>query len=178
MKNKIALSLGAASFALLSFAGLAVAQDKRASPHETVTGMVNGKKISISYGRPFKKGREIFGGLEPLGKVWRTGADEATTITLEGDAMIGPLHVVAGTYSLFTVPGKTEWTLVLNKTAKQWGAFKYDQAQDYGRAPMKVSKPASNVEQMTIGLDKKNEHEVTLKVMWDDTIASIDIMGH
>lgn len=178
MKNKIASSLGLASFALLSLGGLALAQDKRASPHETVTAAINGKKISVTYGRPFKKGRVIFGGLEPWGKVWRTGADEATTITLEGDAMIGPLHVIAGTYSLFTIPNEKEWMLVLNKTAKQWGAFKYEQAQDYGRAAMKVSRPSATVDQMTIAIEKKNDHEAVLKVMWDDTVASIDVMVH
>jgi Protein of unknown function (DUF2911) len=179
MKKRVALTLGVSGLALLAFGGLAAAQNQqRASPHETITSTINGKKISITYGRPYKKGRVIFGGLEPWGKVWRTGADEATTITLEGDAMIGPLHVVAGTYSLFTIPNEKEWTLVLNKTAKQWGAFKYDAAMDYGRAPMKVSKPAAPVEQMTIAIEKKNDHEAVLKVMWDESAALIDIMVH
>ena len=178
MKNRIAWGLGVSSLLLLAWAGSAVAQDKRASPHETVSEMINGKKITITYGRPFKKGRVIFGGLEPWGKVWRTGADEATTITLEGDAMIGPLHVIAGTYSLFTIPNEKEWTLVLNKTAKQWGAFKYDQAADYGRAAMKVTKAKAPIEQMTIAIKKKSDHEAVLEVMWDETVASIDMMVH
>jgi Protein of unknown function (DUF2911) len=181
MKNRIAVGLGVLAVVLGSLGGQAVAQEKRASPHETVSETINGKKITVSYGRPFKKGRTIFGGLEPLGKVWRTGADEATIVTLEGDAMIGPLHVVAGTYSLFTIPNENEWTLILNKTAKQWGAFKYDQAMDYGRAPMKVVKskaPKAPLEQMTIAIEKKNDHEAVLKVAWDDTVASIDVMVH
>ncbi len=150
---------------------------ERASPHEEVSAMLNGKKITISYGRPYKKGRVIFGGLEPLGKVWRTGADEATTIALEGDAMIGPLHVVAGTYSLFTIPNEKEWTLVLNKVAKQWGAFKYDQAMDYGRTPMKVTMAKDPVEQLTISVDKKGDG-ATLKIAWDQTVATVDLQGH
>jgi hypothetical protein len=124
----------------LSLAGLvwAQAQKKRASPHETTSGSIGGAKITIEYGRPYKKGREIFGGLEPLGKVWRTGADEATTFTTDKDLMVGNIHVPAGTYGLFTIPDKKEWTLVLNKTAKQWGAFEYKQADDLGRTPMQV----------------------------------------
>lgn len=151
---------------------------ERASPHEEVSAAINGKKITISYGRPFKKGRVIFGGLEPWGKVWRTGADEATTFTTEADLMVGPLHVVAGTYSLFTIPNEKEWTLVLNKEAKQWGAFKYNQAMDYGRAAMKVARTSAPVEQLTISIDKKGDHEGVLKVAWDETAASIDIMVH
>jgi hypothetical protein len=104
--------------------GLLVAQErKRASPHETTSATIGGKKVTIEYGRPYKKNREIFGGLVPYGEVWRTGADEATVLTTEGDLMIGKLHVPKGTYSLFTVPAKEEWTLVVNKTAKQWGAY-------------------------------------------------------
>ena len=186
MKNRIAVGFGLSSVLLLSMAGWAVAQDatksgakkKPASPHEDVSATINGKTITISYGRPYKKGRVIFGGLEPWGKVWRTGADEATTLTTDGDLMIGPLHVIAGTYSLFTIPNEKEWTLVLNRTAKQWGAFKYDQGTDYGRAAMTVAKTKEPVEQLTIALEKKGDHEAVLKVMWDETAASIDVMVH
>ena len=181
MKNRIAAGLGVFALAMGSLGGPLGAQEKRASPHETFSETINGKKITVSYGRPFKKNRVIFGGLEPWGKVWRTGADEATTITLEGDAMIGPLHVIAGTYSLFTIPNENEWTLILNKTAKQWGAFKYDQAMDYGRAPMKVVRskaPKAPLEQMTIAIRKTSDHEAVLEVAWDDSVATIDIMVH
>lgn len=180
MRKSIAAAILAASslFLLVSFAGEALAQQQRVSPHETVTAVIGGKKITITYGRPYKKGRVIFGGLEPLGKVWRTGADEATTFTTEADLMIGSLHVVAGSYSLFTIPNENEWTLILNKTVKQWGAFKYDQAMDYGRAPMKVSRPDGTVEQLTIAIDKKGDHQGVLEIMWDRTLASVDLMVH
>lgn len=191
MKKRFILVFDLVLLVLLSLTGLLPAQDaatpntksatkkkERASPHEEVSAVINGKKITVSYGRPYKKGRVIFGGLEPWGKVWRTGADEATTITTESDLMVGPVHVVAGTYSLFTIPNEKEWTLVLNKVARQWGAFKYDQAMDYGRAAMKVAKAASPVEQLTISLDKKGNDEVTLKIAWDETVASIDVMVH
>jgi hypothetical protein len=163
----------------LSLAGLvwAQAEKKRASPHETVTATVGGAKIAIEYGRPFKKGRDIFGGLEPLGKVWRTGADEATTFTTDKDLMVGNMHVPAGTYGLFTIPDKSGWTLILNKTAKQWGAFKYEQGQDLGRTPMTVKTLAAPLEQLTIAVEPKGK-EGTLKITWDRTEASVALMVH
>src|SRR5512145_2598141 len=102
---------------LLGSAALIQAQRQRVSPHETVSAVIGGKKVTIEYGRPSKKGREIFGKLVPYDQVWRAGADEATTITTEGDLMIGSLHVPAGTYALFTIPTQSEWTLIVNKTA-------------------------------------------------------------
>ncbi len=161
----------------LGLAGLVQAQQKRLSPHESTSATIAGKKITIEYGRPYKKGRKIFGGLEPLGKVWRTGADEATKLTTEADLMIGSIHVPKGTYSLFTIPGEKEWTLVLNKVADQWGAFKYDQSQDLGRTPMKVTQRDTPLEQLTITIEPTGD-KGTLKVAWDQTVASVDIMVH
>ena len=158
---------------LIGAAQLVFSQRQRASPHEKQEFRVSGKKITIEYGRPFKKGREIFGKLEPYGKVWRTGADEATTLTTESDLMIGSIHVPAGTYALFTIPDATEWTFILNKTPKQWGAFKYDEKMDLGRTQMKVEK-VPEVEQLTINISPKGE----LSVAWDTTKATVPIMVH
>jgi VCBS repeat-containing protein len=151
----------------------AQAEKKRASPHETTTGSIAGKKITIEYGRPYKKGRTIFGGLEPFGQVWRTGADEATTFTTEAGLMIGNLQVPAGTYGLFTIPEEKQWTLVLNKVAKQWGAFKYEQSQDLGRTPMQVRKLDAPLEQHTITIESAGGNKGVLKIAWDQTEASV-----
>ncbi|MFN7920525.1 MAG: DUF2911 domain-containing protein [Bryobacteraceae bacterium] len=183
--NKTLAIVSGLSLLLVSAAGLMLqAQDskggkkkERASPHEEAVASFGEKKITISYGRPYKKGRVIFGGLEPWGKVWRTGADEATTFTTTSDLMVGPLHVVAGSYSLFTIPNEKEWTLVLNKTVKQWGAFQYKEGDDYGRAPMKIAH-GPVTEQLTIGIKKKNDHEGTLEIKWDESVATIDLMVH
>jgi len=164
----------AASIAALSLAVTAYAEDKRASPHADVNATLAGKKITVSYGRPFMKGRAIFGGLVPWGAVWRTGADEATTFTTEADVVIGGLKVPKGEYSLFTIPTEKQWTLVLNKTAKQWGAFKYDAAQDLGRVPMTVAAANKPVEQFTIEMVPTGK-QVTLKLSWDKTVASVVI---
>jgi hypothetical protein len=169
-----AIAIAAVSIAVLSFAGVARAQEKRASPHADVSATLAGKKITISYGRPYVKGRAIFGGLVPWGQVWRTGADEATTLTTEGDIVIGALKVPKGVYALFTLPTEKEWTLVLNKTAKQWGAFKYDAAQDLGRTPMTVAAAAKPVEQFTIELVPTGK-QLSLKLSWDKTVASVAI---
>jgi monoamine oxidase len=168
------LAIAAASIAALSLAGSATAEDKRASPHADATAALAGKKITISYGRPFMKGRAIFGGLVPWGQVWRTGADEATTFTTEADVVVGGLKVPKGEYSLFTVPTEKQWTLVLNKTAKQWGAFKYDAAQDLGRAPMTITTSTKPVEQFTIEIVPAGK-QLTLKLSWDKTVATVAI---
>jgi hypothetical protein len=156
---------------------LMMGQRQRASAHESVTATLNGKKVTIEYGRPQMKGREIFGKLVPYGQVWRTGADEATTLTTEGDLMLGSLHVPAGTYSLFTLPTEKEWTIIVNKTAKQWGAFKYDAGADVGRAKMSLKSLPSPVEVFTIALEAQGG-KGTLKMHWEKTEASIPIMMH
>ena len=162
----------------LMLAGLLPAQEKRASPHETISAKVGAHTITIEYGRPYKKGRKIFGGLEPFGKVWRTGADEATTFTTTGDLMVGSLHVPAGTYGLFTLPTEKGWTLILNKTAKQWGAFKYDEKMDLGRTPLTMTHAATPLEQLTISIEPAAGGKGTLKIAWDDRAGTAEIMAH
>jgi hypothetical protein len=169
-----AIAIAAASLAALSLAGSVQAEDKRASPHADVTATLAGKKITVSYGRPYVKGRAIFGGLVPWGQVWRTGADEATTFTTEGDVVIGGLKVPRGEYALFTIPAEKQWTLVVNKTAKQWGAFKYDAAQDVGRVAMAVTASTRPVEQFTIEMVPAGK-QLTLKLAWDRTVATVAI---
>ncbi len=112
----------------------------RASKNGMVEGMIDGVKVSLEYGRPKVKDREIWGGLVPYGQVWRTGADEATTITFDADVMVEGEKLAAGTYALFMEPGKDQWTVIFNKVAKQWGAFRYDEGQDALRV-MATPKP-------------------------------------
>ena len=98
---------------------------QRKSPHDTVT---NGK-VTVTYGRPYKNNREIFGGLEQYGKVWRVGADEATTITFNSDVKFGGKGIKAGTYTLFAIPNENAWTIILNSQLGQWGAYGYEKKQ-------------------------------------------------
>ena len=143
------------------------------SPRETVELTLNGKKIFITYGRPYMKGRKIMGGLVPYNKVWRTGADEATRLATEADLVIGNLAVPKGSYSIFTLPSESGWKMILNKVDKQWGAFRYDEKQDLGRADMKVGKTSDPVEQFTITLAKSGNGGV-IKLEWENTSVSVD----
>jgi hypothetical protein len=167
------------SIALSFFASSGVfAQDAqpRKSPHDTVSVMLAGQKVTISYGRPYLRGRQAVGGsLVPYGMVWRTGADEATKLTTPVDLMIGDLKVPAGSYSLFTQVTKDGWTLIVDKTADQWGAFSYDQSQDLGRTKMEVMKPEAKLEQFTISLNKTGDKSTVLSLAWENTIASVPV---
>lgn len=102
----------------------------RASKNGMTTGEAGGAEVTVEFGRPKVKGRTIWGGLVPHGKVWRTGADEATTITFGSDVTVEGEPLPAGTYSLFTIPGEDEWTVIFNNTAEQWGAYDYDDGED------------------------------------------------
>ncbi len=173
MKTRLAVILGVVS---LLAALPAAAQRQRVSPHEQASATIGGKKITIDYGRPYLKGRKAVGGaLAPYGQVWRTGADEATMLTTSVDFMIGDLKVPAGSYSLFTIPGPDSWTLIVNKTAKQWGAFKYEEATDLGRTKMKVEKTPSPVEQFTINIVPGSGNNGTLVMEWENTKASVPL---
>ena len=125
---------------MLAIGTLFAKDETRVSKHTTVSV----GNISITYGQPSKKGREIFGGLVPYGQVWRTGADEATEITFTKPCLFGGKQLEAGTYTLFTIPGKTEWTIILNKQLKQWGWFGYDKVKDQDR--MKVTVPSKQTD--------------------------------
>jgi hypothetical protein len=164
---------------------LGLAQERRqlkvgkgGSPREEAVFTVAGKKITVAYGRPYKKGRQIFGGLVPFGQVWRTGADEATVLKTEADLMIDELHVPAGEYALFTIPNQNEWTLILNTVPNQWGAFKYDQSKDLGRVSMKVQKAKTPHEQVFIDIQPLSGSNAMLKIAWDDTEAVAPLMVH
>lgn len=172
MKLKLTLSV----VALLCVAiAVVAAQRQRVSPHETVEMTLGGKKISVTYGRPYLKGRKAVGGtLVPYGQVWRTGADEATVLKTEVDLMIGNLSVPAGSYALFTLPSESGWKLIVNKTSDQWGAFSYKEADDLGRVDMNVTRTRKPVEQFTIALTGSGNAGV-LRMEWENTSASVDL---
>src|ERR1051325_12122347 len=109
----------------------------RLSPVASVMQMIGLTKVEINYSSPAVKGRTIWGGLEPYDKVWRTGANEATTIAFGTDVTIGGQKVKAGKYALFTIPGKEEWTVIINSNPNQWGAYGYKQELDVIRVKVK-----------------------------------------
>ena len=125
------------------------------SPPAVAEARLAGKSLTIRYNRPSMRGRTIMGGLVPYGKVWRTGANPATSFTTEADLTVGTLHVPAGSYTLYTLPAApgTPWMLIVNKQTGQWGT-EYDQAQDLGRTPMHGDKLPSPQEVMSLSFDK------------------------
>jgi hypothetical protein len=155
---------------------------KRASPHEKVSATIGGATITVEYGRPYAKGRTIFGGLVPYGKIWRTGADEATTFETSRDVMLGDLKVPAGKYTLFTIPAEKEWTIILNKVLVDakgkptWGAYSYekDKAQDLGQTKATAG-PAAATEQLTITIDAAGEKDGALTIKWAETEVRVPI---
>ena len=142
---------------------------ERASKNGQVSGKIDGVDVTVDFGRPNVKGREIWGALVPYGKVWRTGADEATTITLSGDVTVEGKALPAGKYAVFSIPDKDNWTVIFNKTAKQWGAFKYDEGQDALRVTV-APKKADFVESMNFELDGPS-----LVLRWDKLAVPVTI---
>jgi hypothetical protein len=158
---------------ILGLANVAAAQYK--SPHESTSVELGGHKVTITYGRPSLHGRKMIGEHEPYGKVWRTGADEATTIETDAALDINGLKVPAGTYALFTIPDPKSWTLIINKTAKQWGAFSYKESTDLGRTKMNVAALSAPVEEFTITMTPNGADAFTLKLSWQDVEASVPV---
>ncbi len=132
---------------------------------------MNGIPVLIEYGRPSLKGRKLNTLARP-GIIWRTGADEASTLTCLGDITFGPLLVPADAYSRFTIPGEEHWTLIVNKVARQWGDSAYDKKKDLGRVQMKVVKTGAPVEQFTIAIAAAGEAGA-LKISWGDVEVSV-----
>lgn len=144
---------------LTLMAGLvpAVAQERgddadRKSKNGETTATIDGVDVRITYGQPKVQGRAIWGDLVPYDAVWRTGANEATTITFSSDVQIEGEALPAGTYSLFTIPSQGTWTVIFNKVADQWGAFDYDESQDALRVQVEPT-TGDPVEELTFGVE-------------------------
>jgi Protein of unknown function (DUF2911) len=160
---------------LLSFALLATtfafAQDAKPqpSPAAKAEGKIGDKSIAISYFQPAVKGRKIWGELVPFDKVWRTGANKATSITIDKDLKIGDKTLPAGRYGLFTIPTATDWTIIFNKDADQWGAYEYSEKKDVLRVKAKSAKSDAFNERMTFAVKEKG-----IVLMWENLMVTLD----
>ena len=132
-------------------------QDKseRKSPPATATGTIGAATITINYSQPSMNGREIFGGLVPFEKIWRTGANEATTLETNKEIGVNGKMLPAGKYAVFTIPGEKEWTIIFNSETEQWGAYNYDESKDVLRVKAKAG-PNDATEKMTFTVDEEN----------------------
>jgi hypothetical protein len=146
----------------------------RPSPLEMVTMKYEDIYVKITYGRPHKRGRKIFGDLLPFGEVWRTGANEATEITITGSIKLGGQTIKPGTYTLFTIPTKDHWTIILNGELGQWGAYNYNSKLDVVRFDVPVLTTTEVYEPFTIGFEQKAQ-SAELVLMWDQTKVTIPI---
>jgi len=144
------------------------------SPRDTTRATVGSAHLLVDYGRPSKRGREIFGGLVPYGEVWRTGANAATTFVTDRDLVVGAVKVPAGTYTIYSVPAQSAdgWRLIINKQTKQWGT-EYHEDQDLARIPMATTAVSPPVEQFTIKIVAKGSNGGELLYVWDTTQASV-----
>src|SRR5215469_15810231 len=150
-------------------------KSKRPSPPANAEcRFASGKTIKVDYSSPRAKGRKIFGDLVPYGKVWRTGANEATSFVTDTDLTAGGKDIPAGNYTIFTIPAADKWTLIINKKTGQWGIpYKYE-SDELARVDMSASTLPSPVENFTIAYDK-TATGCTLREEWDTTRATVEI---
>ena len=134
---------------------------------------VANKSVRVTYSRPQLKGRSM-AELAPAGKVWRTGANEASEITFYNDTKFGGKEIKAGTYSLFTIPGANEWTVILNSKLNQWGAYSYDESADVARITAAVSSDDDSLEEFSIAY-KEADGAVHMVMGWGTTRVAVPI---
>lgn len=164
---KIALVIGA----LTAGSRSQLSAQQMSSPKDSVRVSVAGATLAVDYSRPSKRGREIFGGLVPYNRVWRTGANEATHFRTDRDLVFGNVTVPAGVYTIYTLPSAAAWKLIINRQTEQWGTL-YDAAQDLAKIDMKVGQLPATLEMMVIKIEPQGNGGV-LKVQWDRTEASV-----
>ena len=165
LKNKIC-----AVFFTMAVAITGAQEKKVASPAETAQGKFRGAAVTINYGSPSVKGREIWGGLVPYGKVWRAGANDATTIETDKDLTVEGKTLPAGKYAIFIIPEKDVATVIFNKVSKQWGAYDYNEKEDVLRVKVKPVAAKEKTEKLVYKFNKDN---ITLS--WDNWDIPISV---
>lgn len=143
------------------------------SPRDSVELIINGKRIFVDYGKPSVRGRKIMGGVVPYGKIWRTGANAATSFTTNTDLIVRGTQVPKGSYTLYTLPSTKQWKLIINKQTGQWGTV-YNEKLDLVRLPLKKKVLKQTVEKFTISLERTGDASGVLKLAWEKTQLSLD----
>lgn len=179
MKNKKLAILGIAAFVSISFAAMAQ-QLKTPAPSPTQTLKQNFAlgDITIEYSRPSVKSRVVFGDLVPFDKLWRTGANASTKITFSDKVKLEGKDVPAGTYSLYTIPGKTDWTIIINKNTTLWGSDGYKQDEDIVRFKVKSNTMADKVETFTINVADVTTSTANIEFTWEKTRVAFNVASN
>jgi hypothetical protein len=175
MKNAArAIALGGS---MLIFAGSALAQLNlpRPSPKASVKQTIGLTDLTITYSRPAMKGRQIFGGLVPWDQVWRTGANEQTIFEISDDATINGQKLAKGKYSLHTIPGRTEWTVIFNKVANETGNYSYDEANDALRVKVTPRPSPHPHELMTFVIPNATESTAEVVLAWENLMVPFTV---
>ncbi|AEH01436.1 DUF2911 domain-containing protein [Lacinutrix sp. 5H-3-7-4] len=147
----------------------------RAFKKDAAEKMALEPQIRVTYSRPAKKGRDVFGGLLKFGEAWRIGANESTEILFVNDVNFGGKNIKAGRYSLIIIPTATEWTLKLNTGLDGWGNYGYDASKDIASITAPVAKSSKEIENLSIALYEASKNTVHLKIGWDKSIAEFPI---
>jgi hypothetical protein len=150
----------------------------QASPTASFTQGFATSKIEVSYSRPSAKGRKIFGDLVPFGKVWRTGANGATTISFGEDVKLNGTDVKAGKYGLLSIPGESEWTVILTKDLNVTSPGAYKQENDVARIAVKTTKLPYTAETFTIEVDNIKTTEADLEIKWENTAVVMKVVAN
>ena len=178
VKNLLVLLVSTAAFVT---SGLHAEEAKKIefpqpSPSASVKERVGVTAVSIDYSRPSVRERKIFGGLLPYGQIWRTGANAATKITFGTDVKVGGTAVPAGSYALFTIPGESEWTVILSKVVDgQWGSYAYNPKDDQARITVKPVAMPELLETMEISVQDMHAGKANLVIAWEKTKVPVEI---
>lgn len=171
--RKTVLTLVALAMATSAFAQQQV-RTPRPSPAASLTQTVGITDMTIKYARPAVRGRAIWGGLVPYDKVWRTGANEATTITFSDDVWVSGQKLAKGTYSLHTIPGQAQWTIIFNSVADQWGSYSYDPAKDVVRVTATPTR-AEFREYLTFEVPQMTTDTATVHIRWENVAVPFTV---
>ncbi|UZR93342.1 DUF2911 domain-containing protein [Chondrinema litorale] len=179
MRKKILLAIAVLVIGFAGYIAYLLLNTRSHSPAETAEHNEDGLNINVSYCRPYKKERVIFGteedgALQPYGAYWRTGANEPTKITFGESVIFNGEKIDAGTYSFYTVPGQKEWTVALNSAIAKWGYSEPDYSKEIHRSKVLADKPESPVEQFTITFEPQGNH-VNMVLAWDNAIVKIPV---
>jgi hypothetical protein len=177
MKMLLLIPVALFAIATIASAQMKMSEDKSKRPSPPASAeckLADGKIVKIDYSSPRAKGRKIFGSLVPYGEVWRTGANEATSLVADANIMIGGKAVPAGKYTIFTVPKADAWTLIVSKKTGEWGTDYPGEKEDLIRVPMTVSKTSSPVENFTIAFDQSGG-KCAMHMEWENTRANVEI---